>query len=113
MTFRADARRFRFLALFVTALSLVPLLPLYVERTFVRLFLVSGASGDTVEWGWALRTLPGFWSDYRYFSPEQEPTFWLSVNLALAFVYALLVTVAADLLINRLVRNSGLKSRRS
>jgi hypothetical protein len=98
------SRPFRFVALFVAALAVVPFLPLYVERTFVRLFLVNGAAGDTVKWGWALRTLAGFWSDYRYFQPEQQPALWLCVNVGLAFAYALLVALAADLLIKRLVR---------
>jgi len=106
-------RPYRFFALLVAALAVVPFLPLYVERTFVRLFLVSGASGDTVKWGWALRTLPGFWSDYRYFRPEQRPALWLCVNLALAVVYALLLALVADRVIKRFVRVSGFKSGRS
>ena len=103
-------RPFRFIALFVAALAVVPFLPLYVERTFMRLFLVSGATGDTVEWGWALRTLAGFWSDYDHFTPEQRPALWLCVNLALAVTYAVLIA----LVVNRLlVRVSGFKSGRS
>ena len=103
-------RLFRFVALFVAALAVVPSLPLYVERTFVRLFLVSGAAGDTVEWGWALRTLAGFWSDYRYFTQEQRPALWLCVNLALAVAYAVLIALAVDRL---LARVPGFKSGRS
>lgn len=103
-------RPFRFVALFVAALAVVPFLPLYVERTFMRLFLVSGARGDTVKWGWTLRTLAGFWSDYDHFSPEQSPALWLCVNVALAVVYAILITLVVDRL---LVRVSGFKSGRS
>ena len=103
-------RPFRFAALFVAALAVVPFLPLYVERTFVRLFLVSGAAGDKVEWGWALRTLAGFWSDYRYFRPEQRPALWLCVNVALAVAYAVLIALVVDRL---LVRVSGFRSGRS
>ena len=103
-------RPFRFVALFAAALAVVPFLPLYVERTFVRSFLVSGAAGDTVKWGWALRTLAGFWSDYRYFRPEQRPALWLCVNVALAVAYAVLIALAGDRL---LVRVSGFKSGRS
>jgi hypothetical protein len=106
-------RPHRFFALFAAALAVVPFLPLYVERTFVRLFLVSGASGDTVKWGWALRTLAGFWSHYHYFTPEQRPALWLCVNVALAFAYALLLALAADRLIKRVVRIPGFKSGRS
>ncbi|MFL6332414.1 MAG: hypothetical protein ACJ754_03635 [Pyrinomonadaceae bacterium] len=102
-------RSFRFVAVFAAALAVVPFLPLYVERTFVRLFLVSGAAGDTVEWGWALRTLSGFWSDYRYFQPEQRPALWLCVNLALAVTYAVLIAFIVNYL---LVRVSGFKSGR-
>ena len=102
-------RPFRFFALFVAALSVVPFMPLYVERTFVRSW-GPGMAGDAVEWGWALRTLAGFWSDYDYFRPEQRPALWLCVNVALAVAYAVLITLVADRL---LVRISGFKSRRS
>ena len=110
MTFKLNPRHLRLFALFVAGLLLVPYLPLYVERTFMRLFLVRGAAGDTAEWGWALRTLAGFWSDYGYMTTEQRPRLWLCVNLALAVCYALLIALAADRL---LVRISGFKSRRS
>ncbi len=103
-------RPHRFVAIFAAALAVVPFLPLYVERTFVRLFLVRGARGDTVEWGWALRTLAGFWSDYHHFTPEQRPALWLCVNLALAVTYAVLIAFIVNHL---LVRISGFKSGRS
>ena len=96
----------------MVALAAVPFLPLYVERTFVRSW-GPGMHGDTIEWGWAVRTLAGFWSDYHYFRPEQRPALWLCVNVALAFVYALLLALASDRLLARLVRASGFKSGRS
>lgn len=105
-------RAYTFVLVFVAALAIVPFLPLYVERTFVRSF-GPGAGGDAVEWGWALRTLAGFWSDYRYFRPEQRPALWLGVNVALALLYALLVALAANILSKRFVRVSGFKSGRS
>ena len=101
----------RFVAVFAAALAVVPFLPLYVERTMLRSW-GPGMRGDTIERGWRLRTLAGFWSDYNYFSREQRPALWLSVNVALAAAYALLVALAADLLIKRLVRAPGFKSGR-
>jgi hypothetical protein len=102
-------RPFRFVVLLAAVLAVVPFLPLYVERTFVRSWHVGGA-GETVEWGWAWRTLAGFWSDYAYFRSEQRPALWLCLNVALAVVYAVLIALAFDRL---LVRFSGFKSGRS
>jgi hypothetical protein len=107
-----SGRPFRLVALLAAALAVVPFLPLYVERTFVRSWYVDG-TGETVKWGWALRTRPGFWADYAYFRPEQRPALWLCVNVALAVVYALLLALVFDRLLARLVRFSGFKSGRS
>jgi hypothetical protein len=100
----------RFVALLAAALAVVPFLPLYVERTFMYLFLPVGVRGATSEWGWRLRTLAGFWKDYAHFRPEQRPALWLCVNVALAVVYALLLALAADRLLALLVRVSRFKS---
>ena len=93
-------RPLRIVVLLVVALALVPFLPLYVERTMLRSWRVDRV-GDTIEWGWKLCTLGGYWSNQRYMSPEQRPALWLSVNLALAFVYALLIALGVELLIRR------------
>lgn len=99
-------RRLRFLILLVAALALVPFLPFYVERTLVRSYQV-GRAGDAVEWGWRLRTLTGYWSDYIYLRPEQHPALWLGVNLALSLGYALVLAVGLNWLVARLKRQGG------
>lgn len=88
-------RLFRFAILLIAALALVPLLPFYLERTMMRSWRIDQL-GDVIEWGWRLRTLTGFWSDYRYFSREQQPALWLSINLAIAFIYALVIALIVD-----------------
>ena len=99
-------RTHRFVAVFAAALAVVPFLPLYVERTFLRSWYVDGR-GHTVEWGWRIRTLSSYWSNYVHFSPEQRPALWLCVNVALAVVYAVLLALAFDRLLARRVRVSG------
>jgi hypothetical protein len=103
-------RAHRFVAMFAAALAVVPFLPLYIERTMLRSW---GPNFHTVEWGWRIRTLRSYWSNYGYISPEQRPALWLCVNIALAFVYALLVTLVVDRILARRVRVSGFKSGRS
>jgi hypothetical protein len=88
-------RPLRFLLLFAVALMLVPFLPVYIERTMLRSWLVN-PPGTIVEWGWKVCSLSSFWSDYSYFSREQEPAFWLKVNLVLAFIYALVLALGVD-----------------
>lgn len=88
-------RPLRFALLFVPALLLVPFLPLYIKRTMIR-SMVLGRAGDLVEWGWEISTLSSYWSNYRYYRPEQRPVLWLGVNLALAFAYALIITYLVD-----------------
>jgi hypothetical protein len=82
------------------ALALVPFLPFYIERTMMRSWRV-GHVGDVVEWGWELCTLKSYWSGYRYFRQEQQPALWLGVNLALAFTYALLISLGIDQVLAR------------
>lgn len=90
----------------IAALALVPLLPLYVERTMVRSWRVDHV-GDVIEWGWRLCTLRSYWSDYSYFRPEQQSAFWLAVNLALAFSYALVIALSIDRFLARRERRDG------
>jgi len=92
-------RSLRYVLVFVAALALAPFLPLYVERTMLRSWLVN-PPGTRVDWGWKLTTLTGYWSNYTYLDSEQLPALWLTVNLALAFFYALIIAVV----INRLLR---------
>jgi len=83
----------RFFTLFIAALLLVPFLPLYIKQTMTR--SQSGSGGDIIGWGLKLRTLYSFWSDYNYFRPEENFFFWLVLNLALACLYALVITLGA------------------
>lgn len=99
-------RRFRFAIVLVAALAVVPFLPLYVERTMVRSWRMNHA-GDVIEWGWQLRTLVSYWSNYSYLRPEQQPAVWLGVNLALGFTYALVIALAIDRLFARRERAKG------
>jgi hypothetical protein len=87
----------------IAALVIAPFLPFYIERTMVRSWRVDH-TGDTIEWGWKICTLKGYWSDYNYLSPEQRPALWLGVNLALALIYALLITIIIDQIIARMKR---------
>ena len=104
-------RPFRFVALFAAASAVVPFLPLYIERTMLRSW--GPNMHDTIEWGWQILTLSSYWSNYDYFSREQRPALWLCVNIALAFVYALLIALVVDRILARRVRVAGFKSRRS
>ena len=88
-------RTLRFTIILVAALAVVPFLPLYIERTMLRSWQVDRV-GDVVEWGWKICTLESYWSNYRYFRPEQNPAWWLGVNLALAFTYALVIALIVD-----------------
>src|SRR2546430_16508416 len=85
-------RTLRFSIVLAAALAVVPFLPLYIERTMVRSWRVDHV-GDVIEWGWKICTLGSYWSNYRYFRPEQNPALWLGVKLALAFTYALLIAL--------------------
>ena len=95
--------RLRFPAIFVVALLAVPNLPFYVERTLTRSMLKDGV-GDLIEYGWALRSLTGFWADYRYFRPEQQPELWLAINITLAILYAGLITFILNRFIAAMLR---------
>lgn len=93
-------RLLRFALVLAVALALVPFLPLYIERTMLRSWRTDHV-GDVIEWGWKICSLSEYWSDYQYITPEQSPAFWLGVNVALAFVYAALIALCFDQLLDR------------
>ena len=88
-------RPVRILITFLIALAVVPFLPLYVERTFMRSWRIDRL-GDEITWGWRLCSLFGYWSNYNHLTREQAPGFWLKLNVGLAFLYALLLALAWD-----------------
>jgi hypothetical protein len=85
---------------FAIALTIVALLPLYIERTMTHVMFADG-SGGAIEWGWKRCTLRSYWADYHHMSREQEPAMWLGVNLALALGYAAIAVVPLNLAIRR------------
>lgn len=95
-------RRLPFAVLFAIVLAIVSLLPLYVERTMTELMFADG-SGGAIEWGWKRCTLREFCADYHHMSREQTPAIWLGVDIALAFAYASVITVALTLATRRKV----------
>jgi hypothetical protein len=95
---------------FTALLALVPFLPLYIERTMLRSWLMN-PPGTMIEWGWKLTTLNDYWSNYIYFQPEQRPALWLALNFALAFAYALIAAVVIDRLLRRRRLGSDLISK--
>ncbi|HSS20029.1 MAG TPA: hypothetical protein VLL54_08140 [Pyrinomonadaceae bacterium] len=103
-------RAFRLALVFAAGLAVVTFLPLYIERTMLRSWRTDQV-GDVIEWGWKICSLNTFWADYQYISREQDPTFWLKVNLALAFVYALMIALVVDLILTRRKRKSNAFSR--
>lgn len=99
-------RSLRFIVLLTVALALVSFLPLYVERTMVRLG-GPGYKGDAVEWGWRICTLNEYWSNYDYLTPEQSPAFWLGLNVALALIYASMLALVVEQILSRRKRRAG------
>jgi hypothetical protein len=85
---------------FAIALTIVALLPLYMERTMTHVMFADG-SGGAIEWGWKRGTLRSYWADYRYMRREQKPALWLGVNLALALGYASIIVVPLNLATRR------------
>lgn len=96
----------RFSLVFAVALAVVPFLPFYIQRTMMR-SMVMGHSGDVIDWGWKIGTLVNYWSNYRYITRDEDPAFWLGVNLALAFTYALLIAFVVDRLLARRKKKSS------
>jgi apolipoprotein N-acyltransferase len=99
-------RTLRFSILLVAALAVVSFLPLYIKRTMLRSWRVDHV-GDVIEWGWKICTLESYWSNYSHFSREQNPALWLGVNLALAFIYALVFALIVDRVLERRKRREG------
>jgi len=102
-------RPLRFASVLAVALGFVPFLPLYIERTMLRSWLMN-PPGTLIEWGWKICTLKSFWEDYSYLRPEQRPALWLTVNLALAIIYAVVLALIIDQFLEdlkRRVRNSS------
>ncbi len=100
-------RLLRFVLLFAVALGVVPFLPLYIERTMLRSWLMN-PPGTLIEWGWKVCSLHEYWSDYPHITREQKPAVWLAVNVALAFTYALLAAAGIDQLLAWRKRRRGL-----
>jgi hypothetical protein len=88
-------RLLRFVIMLAVALGIMPFLPLYIERTMRRSWLMN-PPGTLIEWGWKVCSLRDYWADYTYMTREQKPAVWLAVNIALAFVYALVIAVGID-----------------
>ncbi len=91
----AMKRSIRFFLLLAVALGFVPFLPLYIERTMLRSWLMSPPY-TLIEWGWKRCSLNEYWADYHFIRPEQKPALWLAVNLALAFIYAVGIAFVID-----------------
>lgn len=85
----------RLLISFALALVVVPFLPLYVERTMLRSWRVDRV-GDQIDWGWKLTSLNDYWSNYHYMAREQLPALWLTLDIALTVLYALIFAIAVD-----------------
>jgi len=81
---------------FALALVVVPFLPLYIERTMLRSWRVDRVS-DQIDWGWRLTSLNDYWSNYNYMAREQLRALWLSLDIALAILYAVMFALAVDL----------------
>jgi hypothetical protein len=105
-------RAIRFFIVFVLTVVIVPFLPLYIERTMLRSWRVDRA-GDVIEYGWKVCTLSSYWHDYRYISREQQPAFWLAVNVTLAFLYSLIVALLVDQLLVRRKKSAAHSFKRS
>jgi len=93
-------RRVPFAVLFAIALTIVSLLPFYVERTMTHVMFADG-SGGAIWWGWKRCSLREYWADYPHMDREQTPALWLGVNVALAVSYASVATFAASRLLSR------------
>ena len=99
-------RRIPIAVLFVIALTIVSLLPFYIERTMTHVMFADG-SGGAIWWGWKRCSLREYWADYHYMDREQTPALWLGVNVALAISYASVATFAASRLLPRRSRSLG------
>ncbi len=92
-------RRIPVAVLFAIALTIVSLLPFYVERTMTHVMFADG-SGGAIWWGWKRCSLREYSADYHYMDPELRQL-WLAVDVALAVSYASVATFAASRLLSR------------
>lgn len=99
-------RIFQSAVLFFGSLIPVSFLPLYVEQTMTRR---QTPRGDAIDYGWKIRTLYGYVSDYNYFRPEENFAFYLAVNILLACVYAFIISGGTFLLMS-FVKNRKTRS---
>lgn len=82
-------RIFQSTFLFFGAFVFISFLPLFIERTMTR---SQTFGGDVIDYNWKITTLYGYISNFHYFRPEEHFAFYFIVNVALAFVYALLIS---------------------
>ena len=85
-------RRVQFAVVFAIALTIVSLLPLYVERTMTHVMFADG-SGGKIEWGWRRSTLRSYCADYHHMGREQNPARWLALDVTLALAYASAIAI--------------------
>jgi hypothetical protein len=85
---------------FVIALTIAALLPLYIEQTMTHVMFAHGGGG-TIEWGWKRCTLRGYCADYRYMREGNRFAKWLGVDVGLALGYASIIAVPLNLAIRR------------
>jgi hypothetical protein len=97
---KASSRWIPLPVVFVIALTIAALLPLYIEQTMTHVMFADG-SGGTIEWGWKRCTLRGYCADYRYMREGNRFAKWLGVNVALALGYASIIAVPLNLAIRR------------
>ena len=63
--------------------------------------------GGAIWWGWKICTLRSFWLDYHYLRREQNPAFWLTLNVALAVIYALVAAFCVEAFFARKARQTS------
>jgi hypothetical protein len=97
---KASSRWIPLPVVFVIALTIAALLPLYIEQTMTHVMFAHGGGG-TIEWGWKRCTLRGYCADYRYMREGETFAKWLGVNVALALGYASIIAVPLNLAIRR------------
>jgi hypothetical protein len=103
-------RAARLVISFALALVVLPFLPLYLERTMLRSWRVDRV-GDQIDWGWRLTSLNDYWSNYHYMAREQRPALWLTLDVVLAVLYALIFAVVIDLAFAWRKRQAGKTAR--
>ena len=84
----------KFAAVFVPVLAFVPFLPLYIVQSVTNSQMSEG--GDVITRRLTYTTLYNFLSHYNYSFWYESSFFWVALNTGLAFLYALLVTLAIN-----------------